>query len=80
MEGFHVLFAGAEACVLCRRVAASYRHFAGVPVQPPLVTLALRATPDDPLAIAVTGAVVYILGKAVEMNIAHRCRKRFDEE
>jgi hypothetical protein len=67
---FHVLFAGTHTGMQGGRVAAAQPHLSGLPVVPALVPLAVRATPGDPVAVAVAGALVYVeAGAFVEWGI-----------
>lgn len=70
-EGFHVLSARICAGVLGRGAAALHFHFSGAPIEPAFVTLALRATPYNPVAFAMAGAVVGFFREAVERDFAH---------
>lgn len=52
-------------------IALSDPHFTRHPVEFALVAGAMRAIPDDPVAVAVAVALVNILGQSVEMQVFH---------
>lgn len=64
------------------RPAPLEAHFSGDPVIAALVALTMGATPSDPVALTVAGALVYIGGqigkrKAAHSRIALECKMRF---
>lgn len=62
-QRFHILNPSAHACVSGFRTTTGNSHLARSPVEPTLVTFALWASPHDPIAIAVTGAVMGFFGE-----------------
>lgn len=65
------LWSGGVAYVLCRGMGTANSHFAGLPVESPFVPHALRATPNDPVALALGVAGVYVVRQAVYLKVFH---------
>jgi hypothetical protein len=70
-QSFHVLGFCAAARMLRFRISALDLHLAVAPIEAAFITLAMRASPNYPVAFLVTGAVVYGFIETGKGKFAH---------
>ena len=53
------------------RTVSACTHLTGYEIEAAFIAFTLRAVPDEPVAFAGTGALVYVFGEPGKMKVVH---------